>query len=135
VLPLVSHTVDLARRRQGAKVDRLLLCGSAPGLRKLAAPIIEELDVEVETLDGVGGIPGAGVNPDASAAFQLAAAAAVAPEEAGIVRGLSRPVLTPARILAGAAAAAAVILLVLLFWPAREIHGAARPGAYAQEDR
>ena len=120
VLPLMSHSIDAVRRQQGVRVDRLLLCGPAPGLRMLAAPLIEELDVEVETLDGVGGITESGADPDASSGFQLAAAASVAPDEAGIVEGLSRPVLTPARVLAGAAAAAAVILLVLLFWPARQ---------------
>lgn len=134
VLPLISHTIDRVRRR-GVRVERVLLCGPAPGLRMLAGPLIEELDVEVETLDGIGGIPGAGDDPDTSAGFQLAAAAAAAPDEAGIVEGLARPVLTPARILAGAAAAAAVILLVLLFWPARDAYGAARLSDYAQENR
>ena len=135
VLPLVSHAMGLVGRRQGVRVDRLLLCGSAPNLRMLAAPLIEELDVEVETLDGVGGIQGHDADPETWAGFQLAAAAAVAPEEAGIVEGLSRPVLTPVRIFAGAAAAAVVILLVLLFWPARDAYGAARLRDYAQENR
>ena len=141
VLPLVSHTIERVRGRLGVRVDRLVLCGPAPGLRTLAAPLIEELDVEVETLDGMGGVTDGEADPDTLAGIQLAAAAALAPEEAGVIEGLGRPVLTPGRILAGAAAAAAVILLVLLFWPARKPSPAraapdlSRQRVYAQENR
>ena len=141
VLPLVSHTIDRVRGRDGVRVDRLVLCGPAPGLRALAAPFIEELGIEVETLDGVGGVTGGDADPDTLAGIQLAAAAALAPDEAGVIEGLSRPVLTPARVLAGAAAAAAVILLVLLFWPARKASPSraapdvSRLRVYAQENR
>lgn len=132
VLPLVSHVIA-ETRRQGVRVDRIVLCGAAPGVRMLAAPMIEELDLEVETLDGVGGVLVPDAAADDAAALQLAAAAATAPDDAGILEGLDRPVLTPARILVGAAAAAAVILLVLLFWPARQASGppasSATPGS------
>lgn len=126
VLPLIAHAMRTARERNAVRVDRLVLCGTAPGLRTLALRLIEELDVEVETLDGVGGVPGLDIGADEAAMVQIAAAAALAPDGAGVVDGLGRPVLTPARILAGAVAAAAVILLVLLFWPARQ-GSAARP--------
>jgi len=136
VIPLVAHAIRTARERYAARVERLVLCGSAPALRMLAAPLIEELDVEVETLDGVGGVPGLASDPDAAAAAQLAAGAALASEEAGVIDGLGRRTVTPARLLVGAAAAAAVILLVLLFWPARQAFGSAGPGRrYAQENR
>lgn len=126
VLPLVAHAVRTARERNAVRVDRLVLCGAAPDLRALAPPLIEELDVEVETFDGVGGVPGIDMGADEAAMVQLAAAAALAPDGIGVTEGLGGPVLTPARILAGAVAAAAVILLVLLFWPARQ-GSAARP--------
>lgn len=119
VLPLVTHALGSVRERFGVAVERVVLCGSAPALRTLAAPLIEELDLEVETLDGIDGVSGLDADPDVAATVQLAAGAALAPEDAGVIEGLGRPVLTPARILAGTAAAAAVILLVLLFWPAR----------------
>lgn len=123
IVPVVAHAIREVRARDGVTVERVLLCGSAPELRTLAAPLIEELDLEVETLDGVAGVPGFEAEPDIAATVQLAAAAALAPEEAGVIEGLDRPVLTPGRILAGAAAAAAVLLLVLLFWPARRASG------------
>lgn len=123
VLPLLSYAMRFVKERCGVTVDRVVLCGSAPALRALSVPLIEELDLEVETLDGVSGVGGEEADAEAAASFQLAAGAALAPEGAGVIGGLMRPVLTPGRILAGAAAAAAVILLVLLFWPARQASG------------
>jgi hypothetical protein len=116
VLPHLAQAITAARRQHGARVDRVLLCGPLPGLRALAAPLIEELDLEVETLDGISGVAFEG-HPDAVAAAQLGAGAALAPEDAGVIGGFGR-VLTPGRVVLGAAAAAAAILLVLLFWPA-----------------
>lgn len=136
VVPLVAHAIRMVRERYAARVERLVLCGSAPALRLLAAPLIEELDLEVETLDGVGGLSGLDPDPDEAAAAQLAAGAALAPGGAGVIDGLGRRIVTPARLLVGAAAAAAVILLVLLFWPARQASGSTGSGRrYAQENR
>lgn len=136
VLPLVEHAIRSVRERYAARAERLVLCGAAPALRMLAAPLIEELDVEVETLDGVGGVPGLASDPDAAAEAQLAAGAALAPDGAGVIDGLGRKVVTPARLLLGTVAAVAVILLVLLFWPARQASGSPGPGRrYAQENR
>lgn len=118
VLPQLRRAIDAARDRHDARIDKVVLCGSAPALRALAVPMIEELDVEVETLDGAGGIA-CDADPDDAASAQLAAGAALAARDVSVVPGwgLSRAV-TPGRVMLGAAAAAAVILLVLLFWPA-----------------
>lgn len=118
VMPQLRHAIDTARLRHAARVDRVVLCGSAPALRALAAPMIEELDVEVETLDGAGVIA-VDAEPDEAASAQLAAGAVVAPRDVSVVPGLGMGrAVTPGRVMVGAAAAAAVILLVLLFWPA-----------------
>lgn len=118
VLPQLRRGIAAARERYAVGVERVILCGSAPALRGLAAPIIEELDIEVETLDGAGGIAFE-AEPDEAASAQLAAGAALAPREVSVVPGLGvRRALTPGRVMLGAAAAAAVLLLVLLFWPA-----------------
>ena len=114
ILPQMTQALSTL----GTPVDRIVLCGAVPALRALALPMIEELDVEVETLDGLGGVVFEG-DPDAAASAQLGAGAAVAARDVSLVPGLGgRPALTPGRVMIGAAAAAAMIVLVLLFWPA-----------------
>ena len=118
VLPQLRRAIEAAREQHAARVERVVLCGSAPALRALAAPMIEELDVEVETLDGAGGIA-FDAEPDEAASAQLAAGAAVAARDVSVMPGLGTGrAVTPGRVMLGAVAAAAVILLVLLFWPA-----------------
>jgi hypothetical protein len=122
VLPQLTRALSAA-----GGVDRIVLCGPVPELRALAAPLIEELDVEVETLDGLGGVVFE-ADPDAAASAQLGAGAAVSGRDVSVIPGLgARPVLTPMRVMLGAAAAAAVIVLVLLFWPAPQA-SKPRPG-------
>src|SRR3954469_13630504 len=43
-------------RRQGTPVEALVTCGNLPDLRALTMPLIEELDIEVETLDSLDGL-------------------------------------------------------------------------------
>ena len=43
-------------RKAGAPVDAVVTCGNLPELRSLTMPLIEELDVEVETLDSLEGL-------------------------------------------------------------------------------
>lgn len=45
-----------AARQQGAPVESVVTCGNLPDLRSLTMPLIEELDVEVETLDSLDGL-------------------------------------------------------------------------------
>ncbi len=69
-------------RKAGTPVDAIVTCGNLPDLRSLTMPLIEELDVEVETLDSLDGLV---VKPqvveklgDSVAAIRLACAAAIA---------------------------------------------------------
>ena len=43
-------------RKYGTPVDAVVTCGNLPELRSLTMPLIEELDVEVETLDSLEGL-------------------------------------------------------------------------------
>ena len=45
-----------AARQQGTPVEAVVTCGNLPDLRSLTMPLIEELDVEVETLDSLDGL-------------------------------------------------------------------------------
>src|SRR5262245_28051265 len=53
--PEVKRAMSAARE-QGAPVDAIITCGNLPDLRSLTMPLIEELDVEVETLDSLEGL-------------------------------------------------------------------------------
>ncbi len=71
-------------RKQGTLVDAVVTCGNLPDLRSLTMPLIEELDVEVETLDSLEGLdvkpPVADRISEAAAAIRLACAGAIARE-------------------------------------------------------
>src|SRR5258708_4599214 len=69
-------------RKYGTPVDAVVTCGNLPDLRSLTMPLIEELDVEVETLDSLEGLV---VKPHAveklrelAPAIRVACAAAIA---------------------------------------------------------
>jgi hypothetical protein len=104
--PEVSHGIDVVRTEYGTSVNAVITCGDLPDLRSLTMPLIEELDIEVETLDTLEGIRVEGnASGDAAAdrapALRLACAAAAGSTAA-------RPPVTP-RVVAAAA-----IPLVLL---------------------
>lgn len=71
-----------AARQEDTPVEGIVTCGNLPDLRSLTMPLIEELDVEVETLDSLEGLvverSFAGQIGDAAAAIRIACAAAVA---------------------------------------------------------
>jgi hypothetical protein len=52
-----------AAREKGTSVDAVVTCGNLPEIRSLTMPLIEELDVEVESLDTFEGLA---VKPEAS---------------------------------------------------------------------
>jgi hypothetical protein len=71
-----------AARTAGTPVDAVVTCGNLPDLRSLTMPLIDELDVEVETLDSLEGLV---VTPQVAEklsewapALRLACAAAIA---------------------------------------------------------
>jgi hypothetical protein len=79
--PHVKHAMAEARKA-GTPVDAVVTCGNLPDLRSLTMPLIEELDVEVETLDSLEGLV---VKPQAverlrelAPAIRVACAAAIA---------------------------------------------------------
>lgn len=53
--PEVRRAIAAVRER-GGRVDTVITCGTLPDLRSLTMPLIEELDIEVETLDSLDGI-------------------------------------------------------------------------------
>src|SRR6478672_1702647 len=53
--PEVRRAVAAAKQN-GTTVDGIVTCGNLPDLRALTMPLIEELDIEVETLDSLEGL-------------------------------------------------------------------------------
>jgi hypothetical protein len=81
--PEVQRGIAAVRAAHGVTVERAVTCGNLPELRSLTMPLIEELDLEVETLDSTEGLrPVSRARADRFAesapALRLAAAAAVA---------------------------------------------------------
>jgi len=85
---LVSHLSPFVKRamaearKSGSAVGVVVTCGNLPDLRSLTMPLIEELDIEVETLDSLEGLV---VKPEAAeklaetaSAIRLACAAVIA---------------------------------------------------------
>jgi hypothetical protein len=76
--PQLQHVIDLVRPVNGVTVTSVLVSGNLPDLRSLAMLLIEEMDIEVETLDSAELLePGAAdAFSDSVASLQLAAAVA-----------------------------------------------------------
>jgi hypothetical protein len=49
--PELKHLIDLVKPVHGVDVTSVLACGNLPNLRSLSMLLIEEMDIEVETLD------------------------------------------------------------------------------------
>jgi hypothetical protein len=89
--PEVRHGIDVVRAEHGANVNAIITCGDLPELRSLTMPLIEELDIEVETLDTMEGIELEGaaareVSAEQAPALRLACAAASAAAGSGTGR-------------------------------------------------
>ena len=54
--PEVRRGISMARNAHGATVNVAVTCGNLPDLRSLTMPLIEELELEVETLDSAEGL-------------------------------------------------------------------------------
>ncbi len=76
--PELTHLIDLVKPMHGAKVTSVLACGNLPNLRSLSMLLIEEMDIEVETLDSTDLLDpqSGGRFVDIVPALQLAAGAA-----------------------------------------------------------
>ncbi len=107
-----------AAREKGTQIDAIVTCGNLPEIRSLTMPLIEELDVEVESLDSLEGLI---VSPDAldrlsevAASLRMACAGVIArPTRRWDESKRPAGPRTPLRL----AGAAAVILAVLgLAW-------------------
>ncbi|HVL66678.1 MAG TPA: hypothetical protein VM364_05395 [Vicinamibacterales bacterium] len=62
IAPALAHAMSAVRQAHGVTVETVVTCGNLPDLRSLTMPLIEELDLEVETLDSSEGLRGA--SPD-----------------------------------------------------------------------
>lgn len=125
--PEVRHGIAAVRASHGASVDAVVTCGDLPELRSLTMPLIEELDLEVETLDSTEGLCAAGkMKPDrlaeAAPAIRLACAAALTP---AVTRFTStpigattqeQPVSMRMRATAAGALIAALVFGLYSFW-------------------
>jgi hypothetical protein len=117
--PELRQGIARVRSGHGAVVERAITCGDLPDLRSLTMPLIEELDLEVETLDSTEGLDPVGRArsdrfAESAPALRLATAAATARAVDGRRTQQVRPIL---RI-----AAAAVIIttggwLAYRHWP------------------
>lgn len=108
IAPELQRGISIVRTNHGKTVQTIVTCGNLPDLRSLTMPLIDELDLEVETLDSTDGLrPARAVAPEALAeiapAVRLAGAAAVAPMQS----------TQPSTVLPAVAAA---VLLVLGGW-------------------
>ena len=107
-----------AAREKGTAIDAIVTCGNLPEIRSLTMPLIEELDVEVESLDSLEGLI---VSSDAldrlsevAASLRIACAGVIARQTRRWDESKRR---ASSRALLRLAGAAAVILAVLgLAW-------------------
>ena len=81
--PEITHGMDVVRIEHGLSIASIVTCGDLPDLRSLTMPLIEELDLEVETLDSTDGLHSAGAVTavslaETAPAIRLTTAAALA---------------------------------------------------------
>ena len=135
--PQLQHVIDLVRPVNGVTVTSVLVSGNLPDLRSLAMLLIEEMDIEVETLDSADLLePGAAdAFGDSVPSLQLAAAVAssgeprvpvhlqgevVADLEAAPEEPQAKPVWPWSRLQS---AAALVVLAFSLTWSLTQVVG------------
>lgn len=139
---LVAHLAPEVRRamaaarQKGTTVDGIVTCGNLPDLRSLTMPLIEELDVEVETLDSLEGLrmkPAlADKVSEVAPAIRLACAGAFARETRSLEEGRRRGLGAALRRAVPAIAALLALLALGGYgwrWYARRQAPPARPPA------
>jgi hypothetical protein len=120
--PELQQAMTVVRAGHGVAVDSIVTCGDLPDLRSLTMPLIEELDMEVETLDTLEGLD---VTPaavsqravDFAPALRLAAAVTALP-------GTKNP---PRTRWWGSAAAVAVLLAAFGWLAVSGLRGRGEP--------
>jgi hypothetical protein len=120
IAPELRHLIDLVRPVHGATVTSVITCGNLPDLRSLSMLLIEEMDLEVETLDSVELLDSHdGDLADLVPTLQLAALAASPREGAAHAVATARP-----RSGSGLATFASLAAMVLLStWTALAVSG------------
>jgi hypothetical protein len=110
VAPELQHLIDLVRPVHGVTVTSVVACGNLPNLRSLSMLLIEEMDLEVETLDSVELLEPQDASrlADLVPTLQLAALAATPRAEASAISD-HRP--RSGSVLATFASLAAMVLL------------------------
>ena len=121
--PEVRRGIAAVRDSRGITVEQAVTCGDLPELRSLTMPLIEELDLEVETLDSTEGLRAVGKArverfAESAPAIRLACAAALAPSKRR--RSATRSV---ARIAAAVGVISALGWGSYALWRAASIHG------------
>ena len=91
--PELQRGIKLARAKYATNVDTVITCGNLPELRSLTMPLIEEINLEVETLDSADGLASLGAVAqaklsDMAPAIRLAAVAALLPVHRSKVFGV-----------------------------------------------
>ena len=84
--PEVRRGIAAVLANRGLTVEQAVTCGDLPELRSLTMPLIEELDLEVETLDSTEGLRAVGKAKaerfvESAPAIRLACAVALAPSK------------------------------------------------------
>ena len=109
--PEVRHGLDIVRAQRDVMFGSVVTCGDLPDLRSLTMPLIEELDIEVETLDTLEGMDVTGVS-DRNDLAERASAVCLA-----VSVGAGEPAThRSAQTRLWLAAAAAVAALTLAGW-------------------
>ncbi|OFW11288.1 MAG: hypothetical protein A3H96_16435 [Acidobacteria bacterium RIFCSPLOWO2_02_FULL_67_36] len=113
--PEIRQAIATVRSMHGAIVEAAITCGDLPDLRSLTMPLIEELDIEVETLDSPAGLRPRGRAKDSRfselvPSIRLACAAATAPTQR------KRPLVALLRAAAVIACGVGIGLVGYAYW-------------------
>jgi Tfp pilus assembly PilM family ATPase/Tfp pilus assembly protein PilN len=123
----LRRTFLFLRQSFKADVDRVLVCGDLPELRSMTAPLMEALELEIETLDSMQGIDVTAL-PEPVEAFREQVAAlrlawGLAADAAPTINLLPADIMAARdarrlRLVLGGGVAAAVAAGAILFWQA-----------------
>ena len=128
LVPELRHARDTIEKRYGTGIAVAITSGNEPDLRSLTMPLIQELDIEFETLDSVAGLKASG--RVAAAVAQTAQALRLAAAAAAEIDGSRRS--HSGRWLGAAAAlmlAAGVAVLGFAMWPPDQLKSLSSPSA------